>query len=304
MHKFRRNRNPFVCEFCFQNKDNIKKINILEGSDYINPEMIKKFKNLETLEIPISIKKVEFDLSLLKNLTKIKCNEEVLKNLPKISKKNFQEIEIISNNTIINRDILEGCINIQNVRINNSKINYEPSSHKTTIEDIINFDSENKQFEKYVRNILYDLEEGNVRNYEENNILEQIAGKMIYVCLKIKQHTNGKFYPVQCFGIIKLVYKILTGRGALVEIKTGEGKSYIIAVIAIILVQFDRKIDIVTSNLHLAFRDEKEQSEYYKLFGIDSGVLCKKNGDEEYIDIYKVDYRQINTNYGFYTHIF
>jgi hypothetical protein len=290
---------------CFQNKDNIKKINILEGSDYINPEMIKKFKNLETLELPNSIKKVEFDLSLLKNLTKIKCNEEVLKNLPKNSKKYFQEIEIISNNAIINRDILEGCINIQNVRINNSKINYEPPSHKTTIEDIINFDSENKQFEKYVRNILYDLEVENARNYEENNILEQIAGKMTYVCLKIKQHTNGKLspYPVQCFGIIKLVYKILTGRGALVEIKTGEGKSYIIAVIAIILVQFDRKIDIVTSNLHLAFRDEKEQSEYYKLFGIDSGVICKKNGDEEYIDIYKVDYRQINTNYGFYTHI-
>ena len=39
------------------------------------------------------------------------------------------------------------------------------------------------------------------------------------------------------------------------------------AVIAIILVQFDRKVDIVTSNLQLAFRDEKEQSEYYKLHG-------------------------------------
>lgn len=75
------------------------------------------------------------------------------------------------------------------------------------------------------------------------------------------------------------------------------------AVIAIILVQFDRKVDIVTSNLQLAFRDEKEQSEYYKLFGIDSGVLCKKDGDKEYIDVYKVDYRKINTNHGFYTHI-
>ena len=164
---------------CFQNKDNIKKINILEGSDYINPEMIKKFKNLEILELPNSIKKVEFDLSVFKNLIKIKCNEEVLKNLPKNSKKNFQEIEITSNNVNINRNILDGCINIQNVRINNAKINFEPPSHKTTIEDIINFDSENKKFEKYVRNILSDLELGNARNYPENNILDQIVVKMV-----------------------------------------------------------------------------------------------------------------------------
>ena len=42
-------------------------------------------------------------------------------------------------------------------------------------------------------------------------------------------------------------------RGSIGEVKTGEGKSFIIAILAILLVKvYKRKIDVVTSNIELA----------------------------------------------------
>ena len=75
------------------------------------------------------------------------------------------------------------------------------------------------------------------------------------------------------------------------QIVTGEGKSYIISVVAIILVRFQRIVDIVTINLELAFRDENKQKDYYQLFNIKTGVLCTANGVEEYIELYKKEYK-------------
>ena len=292
---------------CFKEKKNIKKITITQGSVYINPEVIKQFINVEILELPESIKNKDFNLTDLKHLEKIKCSEDFLKNLNKEEKINLLRIELIgTNKNIIDNKILEGCQNIQEVMIKSSgKILSEPKPHKTTMEDIIKFDNDNIFYKDYVENILKDLETGNARNYPDEDLLGQISNKITNVCLKIKKHTNGKLSPflVQCFAIIKIIYKILTGKGALAEVKTGEGKSYIIAVIAIVLAQFNRQIDIVTSNLQLAFRDEKEQSEYYKLFEINSGVLFSKSKDEEYIKIYKPDYMKINTEVDFFTHV-
>ena len=66
-----------------------------------------------------------------------------------------------------------------------------------------------------------------------------------------------------------------------------------------------RIVDIVTSNLELAFRDQKEQSVFYKeIFNINSGVLCKINGDKQFIDLYKKEYlKEKHDHTGFYTHV-
>jgi preprotein translocase subunit SecA len=62
-------------------------------------------------------------------------------------------------------------------------------------------------------------------------------------------------HPIQLIRIIRICDEILNGKGAIAQVKTGEGKSFIISVIAIILVLHGRKIDIITSNLELAIRD-------------------------------------------------
>ena len=43
----------------------------------------------------------------------------------------------------------------------------------------------------------------------------------------------------------------------------------------------------------------------FNLFGITSGVLCRKNSDKEYIDLYKPEYSQQKEEQksGFYTHV-
>ena len=85
--------------------------------------------------------------------------------------------------------------------------------------------------------------------------------------------------------MLRLLDEILNNnntKGVLAEIQTGEGKSYIIAVVAIALALKGRKVDIVTSTLELAFRDEEEQREFYNYFNISSGVLCSENSDNEY----------------------
>ena len=62
-------------------------------------------------------------------------------------------------------------------------------------------------------------------------------------------------HPVQCFSMLRMLDEILVKnlKGVLAEIQTGEGKSFIIAVIAIALAKKERKVDIVTSTLELAF---------------------------------------------------
>ena len=92
-------------------------------------------------------------------------------------------------------------------------------------------------------------------------------------------------HPVQVITIIRICDEILNGRGAIAEVKTGEGKSFIISVIAIVLALHGRLIDVVTSNLELAIRDEKDQRDYYKLFNIRSGVLCQKEGDKDFLNL-------------------
>ena len=92
-------------------------------------------------------------------------------------------------------------------------------------------------------------------------------------------------HPVQCITILRICDEILNGRGAIAEVKTGEGKSFIISVIAIVLVLHNRLVDVVTSNLELAIRDEKDQRDYYKLFNIKSGVLAEKTGDKDFLNL-------------------
>jgi preprotein translocase subunit SecA len=63
-------------------------------------------------------------------------------------------------------------------------------------------------------------------------------------------------------------------------------------------------VDIVKINLELAFVDENEQKDYYQLFNIKTGVLCTANGVEEYIELYKKEYKNKKPySCSFYAHV-
>jgi len=78
-------------------------------------------------------------------------------------------------------------------------------------------------------------------------------------------------------------------KGRLLQVGTGEGKSTIVSVIAIVHALQGKKVDIITSNPVLADRDAKEKAGLYKMFGLS----CMDNADKSvYIKGPKICYKK------------
>ena len=103
--------------------------------------------------------------------------------------------------------------------------------------------------------------------------LENIGMKVSNVCREVKRKFGMTPHPVQVMTVLRLADDILNDRGSIAEVKTGEGKSFIIAILGTVLAQFGRTVDVVTSTSELAKRDQENQKKYYDLFGISSDVL-------------------------------
>ena len=84
---------------------------------------------------------------------------------------------------------------------------------------------------------------------------------------------------VQLYCVLRLAYQIQFGSTklkdgtrnhseAIAEVQTGEGKSLVIALTALLLASkpYKRKVDIITSNIELAERDQQEFEKYFKCF--------------------------------------
>ena len=168
-----------------------------------------------------------------------------------------------------------------------NKNNWENNIEKKerTVEDLVRYDKSNGLYAPYIILILKSIKS---RRFEfgDGNELQGIAFKLADICLKICQKSNFKFKPrpIQLLAILRLANSALNsnGKGSIGEIKTGEGKSFIVSTLAILLCQYGKKVDIITSNIELASRDQKEQEENFKLFGISSGVLFKEE-EKEYL---------------------
>ncbi|XP_047735505.1 uncharacterized protein LOC125177583 [Hyalella azteca] len=65
-------------------------------------------------------------------------------------------------------------------------------------------------------------------------------------------------------------------RGKLLQVATGEGKSTIISILAIIFALRGDKVDVITSSPVLAERDAKQQAKLYGMFGL----TCSDNNDK------------------------
>ena len=76
-------------------------------------------------------------------------------------------------------------------------------------------------------------------------------------------------YPPRLTQILTILIMINSNsNGLLMQVLTGEGKSLIVAILAVIKWLQGHTVDIVTSAEHLAERDAKEMSDFYSLFGL------------------------------------
>jgi len=258
--------------------------------DLIYLDELKDFNSLQKIIVPENINKIpEKILSECPNITSIKCNPSVLKNLIKEDKRYILEIEI-HENFEIDEHTFDGFDAVYNFILpSNQKLTHKFSvAHTTSIKDLEIFDPINIKYSNWIKEIINTCENKIMRNLLNTpNSLEGISQRIGEICLKIRKNSNKKFMPhtVQILSILRLADSIINkeGRkkGAIAEIKTGEGKSYIISIIAILLVKYyNKKIDIVTSTVELARRDNEEQKEFYNLFDIKSGVLFSRNESE------------------------
>ena len=270
--------------------------------DLIYLDELKDLNSLQKITLPGNINKIPDNiLSECHNITSIKCNPNVLKNLNREDKKYILEIEI-PENFEIDEHTFDGFDAVYNFILpSNQKLTHKFSvAHKTSIKDLELFDPMNKKYSNYIQKII-DICENNKliqSPFNTPNSLEGISQRIGEICQKIRMNSTKKFMPhtVQILSILRLADSIInkegTKKGAIAEIKTGEGKSYIISILAILLIKYyKKKIDIVTSTIELARRDNMEQSEFYNLFKIKSGVLFSREESEfmqiNIVNIYK-----------------
>ena len=130
---------------------------------------------------------------------------------------------------------------------------------------------------------------------KEINFADPDIGKfsemLVGLCLGVRKHTTivdedghiEGFFPrvTQLVSVVTLlIAKTTELNGCLLEISTGEGKSCIIAMLAVILAIKGHKVDIATSSSVLAYRDEEEWSMFYKMFLVRSSVTPPLRIDE------------------------
>ena len=99
---------------------------------------------------------------------------------------------------------------------------------------------------------------------------------------------NGESYP-RLVQIISTILLFKSQNGGLAQIATGEGKSLIVASLAIIKVLQGRKVDIVTSSSVLAVRDVMESQGFYGQFGISVDHNIQEYGPDQAKDCYLAD---------------
>ena len=73
-------------------------------------------------------------------------------------------------------------------------------------------------------------------------------------------------------------------KGRIAQVRTGEGKSTIITIIATFLACQDRNVDIITANHYLAIRDQSKYQNYYEYFGISCSHICHRPSKPEHFD--------------------
>ena len=165
---------------------------------------------------------------------------------------------------------------------NTQQCNKINKDYTTTMEDLVKADPGNKKYEKYVNEIKEAINSNKEGSVSKDTSLQGISDSIIYVCSKIKKSYKRTPYTVQILTVLRLADEILNGKGAVAQVKTGEGKSFIIAVLSIVLALKGRTIDVITSTTELAQRDEKDQKKYYELFQKElSGVFYSRSGDEK-----------------------
>ena len=183
------------------------------------------------------------------------------------------------NNGIYTKNEINKFANII-IRIKQKKYQILPES-ETSIKDI-----EIDQIKKYFKSQYYINLINNSKNSNESYI-DFLIEIMAIINRGLKIFTQGEErlkegYELRDVQLLAIVIILLTpkNKGIFAQIKTGQGKSIIIACLAVFKALFLKYVDILTSSSELASRDSKEFKNFYHIFNLT--VSCT-NEDNPYI---------------------
>ena len=147
--------------------------------------------------------------------------------------------------------------------------------------------------------LIKDIEINNIQSYFSSNYYQDFIQKaktsrdlyieflieiLAIVNRAVKIFTQGEQrlnegYELRDIQLLSIVLILLSpkNKGVFAQIKTGQGKSIIIAVLAVIKSLFVKYVDILTSSIELASRDSKELEPFYKIFNLSVNCANKEN---------------------------
>ena len=127
------------------------------------------------------------------------------------------------------------------------------------------------------------------QNFKKNPNYENLAKLISIIAVGVASTMNISPYLIQCLSVSSfLLYyidfknnKSLGFKGKLAQIKTGEGKSLIIAMLALANALMGNFVDIITSTHYLAERDQLKFKNLYTKFGVSSSNIINSNPSKE-----------------------
>ncbi|CAD8090481.1 unnamed protein product [Paramecium sonneborni] len=172
------------------------------------------------------------------------------------------------------RDIWQNEQNILN-QVNKGNNNEKELENQQMQDLFTEFYSLNRRSNQQIQILLQNLY-NSLKNQQQNNInvtdfkvsAQLEYEDLLHLCVKVKQQFKYYPRPVQLLSVIEL-YNHNTNKGRLAQIYTGEGKTLIVAMLAILICKKKRvNVDIVTSSPVLAIRDAQELAQFYQLFQV------------------------------------
>ena len=132
----------------------------------------------------------------------------------------------------------------------------------------------NKDFEKFGKKI--------GKEFLNNPDIKNISKLISITSLGVLETMNMSPYLIQCLSVSSFLLHYIEKnknnyKGKLAQIKTGEGKSLIIAMLSLANALLGNFVDVITSTHYLAERDQKKFKKLYDKFGITSNNIIKNN---------------------------
>ncbi|CAL8309287.1 unnamed protein product, partial [Merluccius merluccius] len=127
------------------------------------------------------------------------------------------------------------------------------------------------------------------RNLSHSTDTQDLQEFLAVLCNAVHLHNGeGKWWP-RPTQMISWCLLALSDTGKLLEMGTGEGKSCVIAMFAVLRALRGEKVDVVSSSSVLCQRDAEEWTNFYKYFGMTADTNTNKTEDKDRKECYQKD---------------